>query len=115
MFQGDERRRSCRHPARADLVRVEWHDGESLRRTPGRLVDIGAGGAALRTDVRLPAEGPIWLQLVDFPTLGWVSAGLAWEDASGASGVAFHAECSFEMHRSVTLGIAFDHLLDGPI
>lgn len=113
MCQAIERRRSPRHPARKNLVRVEWHNGQGFRRTSGHLIDIGSGGVALQTDVRLSATASVWLQLVDFPSLGWASANLVWSDTAGRSGLAFHTECSFEMHHSVTLGIAFDHLLDG--
>ncbi len=59
----EEHRLWTRYPARETRANLLWLDRNIQQTSPGRLINISGGGAAVVTDAPLPAQEPIWLTL----------------------------------------------------
>src|SRR5262249_35564673 len=59
--EAPERRGGRRHEAAGRDVWVGWWSGDEFRAVPGRVRDIGRGGARVVVDTRPPRKRSVWL------------------------------------------------------
>jgi hypothetical protein len=61
--EAPDRRRGRRHEAAGRDVWVGWWSGDEFRAVPGKVRDIGRGGAKVVVDTRPPRRRSVWLYM----------------------------------------------------